>query len=100
MTMNLPSSHKKKKKKFKDDGRSIANMNVEGMPWFSRRPKDKKNDRKTLKNDEQAAIDPPLTKKETRNLMISSVIAALVIGLIFLTAIFLFILFSLHVWLR
>lgn len=100
MIMNRPSNHKKKKKDFKDDGRSIANMNVEGMPWYARRPKEKKNDRETSKRDEPVAIDPPLTKKETRNLMVSSVIAALVIGLIFLTAIFLFILFSLHVWLR
>lgn len=43
---------------------------------------------------------PPLTPRETRSLMIQSVLAALVIGLIFLAAIFLFILFSLHIWLK
>ena len=27
---------KKKKPKFVDDGRTIANMNVDGMPWYDR----------------------------------------------------------------
>ena len=26
---------KKKKTKFVDDGRTIADMNVEGMPWYT-----------------------------------------------------------------
>ena len=26
---------KKKKEAFEDDGRTIANMNVDGMPWYT-----------------------------------------------------------------
>ena len=25
-----------KKEKFEDDGRQIANMNIEGMPWYDK----------------------------------------------------------------
>lgn len=84
-----------------DDGRPVADMNVDGMPWygrpfgFGRRKTDRDQ-----KRSEYIGHDPPLSPRETRNLMIQSVVAALVIGLIFLTAIFLFIMFSLHVWLR
>ena len=29
---------KRNKEKFVDDGRVIANMNVDGMPWYSGKP--------------------------------------------------------------
>ena len=90
----------KKNGRPEDDGRPVANMNVEGMPWYSRSftaVRKRTGDRKA---SDHTIVDPPITPRETRNLMIQSVVAALVIGLIFLAAIFLFILFSLHVWLR
>ena len=64
-----------KKEKFEDDGRQIANMNIEGMPWY----------------DKERAM---------REQMGSDIMAAcLVIGLIFVGTAFLFILFCVYVWL-
>ncbi len=101
MIKKKQSATNKEKRPPEDDGRSIADMNVDGMPWYGRPigfgRKKANRDRKT---PEYIEHDPPLSPRETRNLMIQSVVAALVIGLIFLTALFLFILFSLHVWLR
>ena len=83
-----------------DDGRTIADMSgleqtggTRFAEFWHRRPKGHSR-------PAAAPPDPPLTPRETRSLMIQSVLAALVIGLIFLAAIFLFILFSLHIWLK
>lgn len=48
---------RKKKKYDDDDGRTIADMNVEGMPWYTPKSKRKVNDE-----------DKP-TKKERRAMM-------------------------------
>lgn len=32
--MKKDKEKKKKKDKFEDDGRTVADMNVEGMPWY------------------------------------------------------------------
>ena len=101
MIKKKQSAADKEKRPPDDDGRSIADMNVDGMPWYGRPfgfgRRKANRDQKMSKYVEH---DQPLTPRETRNLMIQSIVAALVIGLIFLTAIFLFIMFSLHVWLR
>ncbi len=81
-----------------DDGRTIAPMNVPGMPWHHRPHLGKRRSR-PADEAEQGPVTP-LSGKETRRLILQAVLTALVIGLIFLAAIFLFILFSLKVWLR
>ncbi len=35
---------RKAKPDFKDDNRTIVNMNVEGMPWYAKKPDYMKND--------------------------------------------------------
>ena len=76
-----------------DDGRVIANMNVEGMPWHGKGvfPSEPEEDEK-----------PPqqFNKPERRAIMTGAMIAVLLIGLVFLTAAFLFFLFCDFVWLR
>ncbi len=41
--------NKKKKEQFHDDGRTISNMNVEGMPWYE--PEHIRKNRESLKQD-------------------------------------------------
>ncbi|MCI7813982.1 MAG: hypothetical protein SO016_08170 [Lachnospiraceae bacterium] len=94
---------KKKKEKFEDDGRQIANMNIEGMPWYDK-------DRAmregmggdfagTPKREKKKSPLDELTRKERWVLYRSVMAACMVIGLIFAGAAFLFILFCVYVWL-
>lgn len=82
----------KKKPSFIDDGRTIANMNVEGMPWYS----EQKN--KPENKGENDFTD--LTFKEKRAMMRGILGAALLIVALFLLVFFLFILFCSYVWLK
>ena len=67
-----------------DDGRTIVNMNVDGMPWY--RPSDEKSDR------------PKLTKRETRSVIAGVLAAALLVCAVFAVGYFLFILFCDKIW--
>ena len=89
------SKEKKKRKKdeFIDDGRTIANMNVEGMPWYI---DEAKRHRQTSENGEV----PELTKEETRAAIGGMLAAVLVVGLIFAAIFLIFILFCVFVWFR
>ncbi len=82
---------RKKKQYDDDDGRVIANMNVEGMPWFL---SDALKNRKPSSSDELN----DLTKEESRELVKGAVKAGLLIAGIFVLAAFLFILFCIYVW--
>ena len=53
--------NKDKKPKFEDDGRTIANMNVEGMPWY--------NPSKDISHSSSAQDFGDLTPKEKRAMM-------------------------------
>jgi len=84
---------RKPKKYADDDGRVIANMNVEGMRWYS--------EAKPLDREPERAPDiPELTKAETRVFIFGALKAALLIGGIFIGAAALFILFCVYVWFR
>ena len=74
-----------------DDGRVIANMNVEGMPDYS--------PHQPLSDSNGQELPPP-TKAEMRSLMANAVLAALAIAGVFILAMFLFILFCTEVWFR
>lgn len=85
----------------------IADMNIDGMPWHLRSFNDrfKKGGRRTSQSSAQNADigdrnHPPLSRRETWNLILNAVIAALVIGAVFLGAVFLFILFCIYIWFR
>ena len=79
-----------------DDGRTIANMNVEGMPWYSpgkriprRKDREKPEDREEV-----------LTKQESRYYTWGALKAALLVVGILCAGLVLFVLFCQHVWFR
>ena len=84
---------RKKKEPFVDDGRVIANMNVEGMPWYQEVPHT---------NSQKDGNEPPLeiTRKEKAALMRGVLGAALFVAFIFIAVFGLFILFCVFVWLK
>ena len=83
---------KKKREEFVDDGRTIANMNVEGMPWY-----DKKTEEIKKMNASKSEL-PELDREGKSALMWGVIAAALLIGLVFAGVIFLFLLFCVNVW--
>lgn len=82
----------------------IADMNVDGMPRFSgdKMPRTLRERRRDLKASVNYSDtnQPPLSDKESMHLILNAVVAAAVIGLIFIAAAFLFILFCRYVWFR
>ena len=82
--------NKENKPKFEDDGRTIANMNVEGMPWY--------NPSKDIVNNKSTQDFTDLTASEKRAMMRGILAAALLIGAIFVGGAFLFILFCTKIW--
>lgn len=71
-----------------DDGRTIVNMNVEGMPWYLRKPEE----------DESAGERTPMSKEEARMYTWAAVKAGLLIVLVFAVVFGLFIAFCDFVW--
>ena len=84
---------KKERRRFEDldDGRPIANMNVEGMPWYAQ------EDRAA---DREGPEPPPLGKRETRHFILNALLATLAVAGVFLAAAALLILFCTKVWFR
>ena len=80
----------KNKKKDWDDGRTVANMNVEGMPWYV---PDKKE-----KTSESEPVE--LTKKETFAMMKGVLGASMLVALVFVVVFTLFILFCVFIWFK
>ena len=72
-----------------DDGRVIADMNVEGMPWH--RPE---------APDGEGGEPVQLSPAEARAAMWGALKAALLVAGVFILGAFLFILFCEHVWLK
>ncbi len=96
----------KKKQYDDDDGRQIANMSDVQINTFGfgytpkrRRPSVKFNENKKPNQNEHANV-APLTKKETRFMMIQAMLAALGIAMIFIAGAALFILFCIYIWFR
>ena len=78
-----------RKRRDDDDGRTIATMNVEGMPWH--RPDSPAG---------ESGAPVQLTPAEARAAMWGALKAALLIAVVFILGAFLFILFCEHVWLK
>ena len=79
---------KQNKQPFEDDGRTIANMNIEGMPWYNKAKDGKKPD------EEKEQLSP----EGQRAMMRGVLLAALAIGGVFVLVFTLFILFCVYVW--
>ena len=75
-----------------DDGRVIASMNVDGMPWYQRGERFDKFRR------EQASDFSDLTKEEEREIIKGALKASLLIAGVFILAMLIFILFCLYIW--
>jgi hypothetical protein len=88
-----------------DQESTIADMNIDGMPWKPGSYKDRvkrqmpysEQPQRTNSND---PFQPVMSKRETLSLMLNSMVTALVIGLIFMGGFFLFIIFCVYVWFR
>lgn len=80
----------KQKKVFHDDGRVVANMNIEGTPWYV----PEKNTEAPSPNQSNP------TRKETFYLIKGALTAGLLIGGVFVVACLLFLLFCTQVWFR
>lgn len=81
----------KQRKDLDDDGRVIANMNIEGTPWYV-----------ADKNENRASthVHTNPTRKETFLLIKGALTAGLLIGSIFVLAFLVFILFCTKIWFR
>lgn len=83
---------KQKRKSFEgDDGRVVAKMNVDGMPWYMRSEKQQTPENNDLSD---------LSKGETWEIVKGTVKAGLLIGGVFFVVFALFILFCIFVWFR
>ena len=76
-----------------DDGRTIANMNVEGMPWYV------KGDEEREKGAASASHEQ-MTPEEVRRYRFAALKAALLVALVFGIVFFLFIAFCDFIWFR
>ncbi len=82
----------KKKIHEDDDGRVVAPMNIEGMPWYN--PHAKKS------VQAEKATQDPLSKRETFRLIMQLYASALPILLVFIAAFAGLICFMVFVWLK
>lgn len=80
-----------------DDGRVIAKMNVEGMPWHRPGPKD---EQKSAPGSEPAASREPLSRRDTVKIMLASMKWALLFSLVFSVIMVGFVLFCVFVWFK
>lgn len=81
----------KKRRYEDDDGRVVAPMNVEGMPWHARAP------------EGEGPAEPEkeplrLTREESRAFAWGAVKAALLVAVVFSVAAILFIMFCTNIW--
>ena len=93
-TISMKDDGKDKQQDFEDDGRVVASMNIEGMPWYSGRSGSPLRRRKRGEDSDDAPPIPEheqMTRAENRQYMLSALLAGLVIGLIFIAGFAIFI---------
>lgn len=81
---------KRKKDDYIDDGKTIANMNVEGMPWYHKSSPDAVKD--------ESAPRSQMSREEQRMYTMAAIKAGLLIVLVFALVFGLFIAFCDFVW--
>ncbi len=84
---------KRKKQYDDDDGRVIANMNVDGMPWYV---EDAQKHRQRVRENDFS----DLTKGETWEIIKGTVKAGLLVGSVYFVVFLAFILFCVFVWFK
>ena len=82
-----------------DDGRTIVDMNVEGMPWYAPGKRLTREERRQ-KHSGADTNDPPLTKSESRYYTWGALKAALLVTGVMCAGIVLFVLFCVFVWFK
>jgi hypothetical protein len=83
-------------KENRDDGRVVANMNVEGMPWYSG-----SSENKEVKGGSESQRRPePLSRRETLQIMLAAMKWALIAALALSAVLVLFTLFCTQIWFR
>ncbi len=75
-----------KKQYDDDDGRTIADMNVDGMPWYSKKRSEKKMPMVELSKEERLGLYSGIIK------------AVALVGAVFIVAFFLFIFALTKIW--
>jgi len=80
---------RKRKTYDDDDGRVIANMNVDGMPWYVDAAR---------KKQERSGEEPELTREERNAMIWGTLKAGLLTAGVFVLGALIFILFCLYVW--
>jgi len=114
-------SRRIRKSGFEDDGRVIANMNVDGMPWYMPQKQESgtQGTQTGLKNAESRSIDsatcegavrgdgfglhappPMLTRSEKMAFSFGVLKAALLVSFVFIGALLAFILFCTEIWFK
>ena len=78
-----------------DDGRTIADMNVEGMPWYS-----PQRHHAGAAGEQKNGSETTLTKEESRYYTWGALKAALLVVGVLCAGIVLFVLFCQFVWFR
>ena len=94
------SSDKKNRFPEGDDGRTIVNMNVDGMPWYTPREKTGENPDGNKPWNDRKGNDVALSKQESRYYTWGALKAALLVVGVICAGIVLFILFCVYVWFR
>ena len=81
-----------------DDGRTVVNMNVEGMPWYA--PEHEGAPGKAAGEGVPERQNDPLTRRESLLFTWGALKAALLVTGVMCLGIVVFVLFCLHVWFR
>ncbi|HZK27100.1 MAG TPA: hypothetical protein VFD00_06150 [Thermoclostridium sp.] len=85
----------RKKKTYKDDdGRVIANMNIEGTPWYVNKSSSQDN---SLSGESETQKP---NSKETFYIIRGALSAALLIAFVFILIFFVFLIFCTQVWFK
>ena len=86
---------KKNKPKFVDDGRTIANMNIDGMPWYNPA---KGETSENAKSSDVVKVKDDLTLKEKVAMTKGVLLAGLLVGGVFALGFTVFILLCIFAW--
>ena len=95
MTLRAAITMKKPELPEGDDGRTIADMNVEGMPWYVPGGKRSRREKK-----EKAHGEPPMTGRESRYYTWGALKAALLVIGVMCAGLVAFVQFCQYVWFR
>lgn len=96
----MAKKNKEKKEKFVDDGRVIAPMNVDGMPWYDpRQPKtDGEESTGQVQYKYMSKEEKKAYRKETRGMIFGMLKYVIPIGLFFMAGFGILIYFLTVVW--